>query len=539
MSSTPPPGPPPSGGEYLEHGGGQPLTPAASSGGGGKKLALAGVGVVAVLGLVGGGLWAASSYFGTGDQPAQALPAGTLGYVSIDLDPSGEQKLEALRTLQKFPAFESRLNLDTDDDLRQRFAEEAISQSGCDLDYDQQIAPWIGNRFAVAAVDVGEDVPAPVVVAQVTDAGAAEDGLAAIAECGDGETGGFAVEGDWAVLAETDDLADEVVSQAGDSTLADDEDFQSWTDRAGDAGILSAYAAPEAGAALAQGLGDLSDPFSEEGGGDPVPPELLQPLEDFQGAALTVRFADGAVEVESAVDSSVGGLSALSGSDQGAAAMQTLPEDTAAAIGVAFEDGWFTELVGYLSDTTASDVPVDDFLAEAEAQTGLDLPDDAETLLGDSAVLAVSADIDPETFFASADGSDIPVGLKVKGDAEGIEAVLDKVRSQPALAGVGDTFLASDAEGDYVAVSPSTDYRAQLLGDGGLGSSDTFQSVVAEADRASAVLFVNFDAGDGWLQNLAGEDPEVADNLAPLDGLGVSTWTEDEVAHSMLRVTTD
>ena len=31
----------------------------------------------------------------TGPQPAEALPASTIGYVSLDLDPSGNQKIAA------------------------------------------------------------------------------------------------------------------------------------------------------------------------------------------------------------------------------------------------------------------------------------------------------------------------------------------------------------------------------------------------------------------------------------------------------------
>ena len=70
------------------------------------------------LAAIGVGAWAAYSFLATGPQPAEALPADTLGYVSIDLDPSGGQKIEALRTLNKFPAFEDEVGIDTDDDIR-------------------------------------------------------------------------------------------------------------------------------------------------------------------------------------------------------------------------------------------------------------------------------------------------------------------------------------------------------------------------------------------------------------------------------------
>ena len=101
--------------EYLEAGGGSPLppeTPAPPSGGGGRKRGLLIGGGIAALAVLGVGAWAAAQFFATGAQPSEALPASTIGYVSIDLDPSGAQKIEALRTLNKFPAFKDELDLD-------------------------------------------------------------------------------------------------------------------------------------------------------------------------------------------------------------------------------------------------------------------------------------------------------------------------------------------------------------------------------------------------------------------------------------------
>ncbi|MEO6512552.1 MAG: hypothetical protein ABIO16_16255, partial [Nocardioides sp.] len=99
MSDTYPPGPAgpsdPLGGpadqpaapEYLEAGGGSPLppgTPAPPASSGGRKRGLLIGGGVAALAVVGVGAWAAAQFFSTGAQPAEALPASTIGYVSID-----------------------------------------------------------------------------------------------------------------------------------------------------------------------------------------------------------------------------------------------------------------------------------------------------------------------------------------------------------------------------------------------------------------------------------------------------------------------
>ena len=67
--------------------------------------------IVAGGAVVAGGAWAATSFFAAGSQPAEALPASTIAYASVDLDPSGGQKIEAIKTLRKFPAFNDKINL--------------------------------------------------------------------------------------------------------------------------------------------------------------------------------------------------------------------------------------------------------------------------------------------------------------------------------------------------------------------------------------------------------------------------------------------
>ena len=142
----------------------------------------------------------------------------------------------------------------------------------------------------------------------------------------------------------------------------------------------------------------------------------------------------------------------------------------------------------------------------------LTIPDDLETLLGSAATVSLSSDVDPEAMANSSDGTDVPVGVKVKGDADAIDQVLSKLATTSPQAG---QVLQSDAKDGYVAIGPDSDYRSQLLSDGGLGDTDAYQNVVREGDDAAVVLFVNFDAGD-WLTKLAGDDPTVKENVDPL-----------------------
>ncbi len=583
--SGPPSGPPPPPPEFLDSGGGRPIEPAPNGSGRGglKKGLLVGGGVVGLV-AVGVGAWAAMSFLATGPQPAQALPDSTLGYLSIDLDPSGGQKIEALRTLNKFPGFEDEVGIDPDDDIRKALFEQIQGELDCDgLDFEDDIEPWLGDRAAVAAVDNGGETPDPVIVLQVKDADAAEDGLAAIKDCSGEHEGGWAIEGDWAVIAQTDKIAETVTDDAAEASLADDEDFQKWVGQAGDPGVVTMYAAPSVGdylaehadeafgvpLALGSGIssdcavaepplpppgagadlmpGEIVDDFEEcyEGdvGGDLggseslISDELKDTLEEFQGAAGVVRFRDGAIEVEFASDGEVAGSNLLA-SDAGGDTISSLPADTAAAIGVGFSQGWFGDLLEIYAPSLGGGEDLDAILEDIESETGLVLPDDVETLFGDSAALVLGSDFDPDAIFESSDGSDVPVALKVDGDPGEIDAVLDKLREQfPA----DDTLVFdSDSEGGTVVIGPNGDFRAEVLEDGGLGEDEVFKDVVREVDDAAVVLFINVNELEDLIEESMGDhDQEFLDNVKPISGFGISGYVDEGVAHTVLRLTTD
>jgi hypothetical protein len=535
-----------------------------------KKGLLLGGGVVGLL-AVGVGAWAAYGFLTTGPQPAEALPADTLGYVSIDLDPSGGQKIEALRTLNKFPSFEDEVGVDTDDDIRKAIFDEIQDEAQCKgLDYGDDIEPWLGDRAAIAAVDVGGDTPDPVFVVQVKDADAADKGLDAIKDCSTSEedaTVGWSIDGDWAVIAETDDIADKVAAATKKGSLADDGDFQHWTDEAGDAGVVTMYAGPAAGDYVADHADDLgmfglgggelnvcegSPPSSDDDSADPegdfsdyegcavesdtdseIPDGLTDKLRDFKGMAATIRFDDGAVELEGAGDSSVTGQAVVSGGGS-ADVVNSLPSDTGAVLGIGFADGWFSDAIDQFAPYTGQ--TTEELLSSLSEESGLDLPADAETLAGDSAALAIGSDIDPDAIFDSEDGSDVPVAVKIKGDPDEIEKVLEKLRE---MAGSEANVLDSDADGDTIVVGPNDDYRSDVLEDGDLGGNDVFKDVVRESGQASTIVFVNVNEFEDAIKDAAGDDDEILDNIEPLSGFGITSWIDDDVAHAVVRLTTD
>lgn len=521
--------------EYLDSHGGTPgLPPGPPPPPRARRTGLLVGGLLSALVLLGGGAWAAWSFFATGPQPAEALPDTTLAYASVDLDPSGGQKIEALRTLKKFPAFEENVGIDTDDDIREWIVDRIVAESDCDLDYATDVEPWLGDRMAVAAVDHG-DTPTPIFVLQVSDAAKAEDGLAAFAACAGASEGdaAWAVNDGWALVGESQDVVDDIAEEAQQSPLSADDDFQHWTSEAGDSGIVSMYAAPAAGDLLADELGDdLDDELGDELG------STAATLEDFGGAAATIRFADGGLELEVAADA--GATGSVAGGDSAGDVVASLPEGTVAAMGMSFGDGWVDQLLDQIS--AASGESREELMSEASSELGLELPEDLETLAGDAVAVAVDGDFDPSPLFessAEADGSEVlsGVGVKIQGDPDGIEAVLDKLRE--TAGGEDEGLLDSEVGGDGVAMGPDADYRERLVSDRGLGDSEVFRDVVEHREDAAAVLFVDFDAGDDWLVELADDDAEARENLDPLRALGLSAWLDGDTSHVVLKVTTD
>jgi Protein of unknown function (DUF3352) len=511
MSNQPGPGEP----EYLGSAAPAPdrdstelATPRAARRSGLLAVALGAAGAV-----VAGG-WAAFALMSDGGQPAEALPADTLAYVSVDLDPSAGQKVEALRIASSFPALREKLGLEAGDDLRRWVFQESELSTCPGIDYEEDVAPWIGESAALALVP-GESEPEPVLALAVTDDVRASSALSRLTECAPEGRGGFAVEDGYAVIAETTAVADETLASAGSGALSGDGDFTRWTAAAGEPGFVTAYLAPEAPAAVSGVAGD------------------------FEGLGAAMRFADGTVEVE------VAGAGVPLGSQtaEGAASgLGRLPASTGAGLSVALADGWLADA---LEEAERAGLPVGMLLASAEARTGLDLPADVETLLGDEVSIAVDSDVEPDAPFERNDLRDLGAGVRVLGDPAEIVQVLEKV--ERAMGPSAPPLVVEQRDG-VVAFGFDADYVSRLAGSGDLAGEPRFRAALPQAERSSAAGYADFDAGGGWLARVADAyarqaegsgAAQVSRNLEPLDLLGASVWEQDGVQHGLLRLTTD
>lgn len=541
----------------------------------GRRTAIVALVALVVSAVLGGGAFAVYTvFFDGGPQPAEVLPVSTVAVLSIDLDPSAGQKIEALKTIRKFPRLKEDLGLDPTDDLRKFFVEKAIDCDG--VDFDEEVKPWVGKRAAVAAVDLGGDTPVPVLALQITDQKKADAGFEKLVECAE-EDLGYIVGTEYLIASDTAEHAQAVLASGEEKSLADDPKYQKWTDEAGDAGVVNFYVAKRASDYLIDGLESISEEllgfggdgefdeefgefdeesFSDGGGfaGESAPraadedcsdaledpfAAVKDQLEDFDGLAGTIRFADGGMELAVAA----GGFAQYGSQESVGDEVGALPADTTLAAGFAVPKDYAQDLVDQLSCGAEAGGP--DLVAEIEEGSGLELPEDLTTLLGTALTLSVGGDA-PENLVEIEGPADLPVGLALHGDAAGIEDVIATIEETLGMSLEDEVGVGTTSSDSIVVLSPSEDYADALLGKGGLGTSDEFREAVPEADRAAAILYLDFDSE--WrtaLLDLALDDgvsesdvETARENTEPLKSLGISSWVEGDASHVLLKLAT-
>lgn len=540
---------PPFDGEVL----GPPPGSSASSGGGGRRFAIVGViaGLVAVL--LGGAAFAAYQFLnGGGPRPEDALPASTLAAISVDLDPRAGQKIEAFKTIRKFPALKE--SLGGEDDLRKLVFDEVLKDGDCDhVDYADDIKPWIGKRGAFGVVDLGGDEVAPTIALQVEDRAEAKTGMAEVVACMGADDFFFALGEDYLIASDSQEHAEAILAAGKKKSLADDEAYQKWTDKVGDQGVLSFYVSSKAADYFADELEGL---FSEMTGGDdyagegsagaaaPMRRDADDPadifgdaLSSFQGMAGTVRFADGGMELAVVT----GGVMDAGGKDAPAVGDEVgaLPKDTALAVGYGIPDDFTDQVLEYVGD----DPEFQDFLDEAEDRTGLDLPEDVQTLLGDAITLSLGSDA-PEHFDERTGPQDIPLGLVLHTDPEKAEEIIETAEDGLGTS-LSDLPVFTEKTASTLVLSTSEDYAEELTKKGTLGETAAFRDAVPEADDADAIIFATLTAD--WRRAIAelaasdltaSEVDELEENLSPLRAVGLSTKADGKDGVFKLRIST-
>ncbi|MEG9227691.1 DUF3352 domain-containing protein [Aeromicrobium sp. Sec7.5] len=565
-----------------------------------------GIGVLA-LALVAGaaiGVVAYTKLSGGGPQPADVLPASTVAYVRLDLDPSASQKIALLDLINRVPEVRQELGLedvDSQADLREvAFTDWFGLEDACGVDYEDDVKPWIGERVGLGLIgsfEITDDedetersiAENSVLVLQVTDEDKARAGITKLVEeCGvledvAGELGddldepGIAFRDGYALVTISPDSAEAVDAAAGEGTLGgDNEKFSDDMDTLGEDGVASVW----------YDQGALFEKAQEaiEELGDDAPADIeafLEAYEILDTAAVTVRATDDSLEaagvttltrdLDTPDEDGIAGLpedtligASLVGGSQFAdniwssilplgelffafeAIDECFPGDEPDAVEPDASPVPEPELEPVDPTVPAPPEPVDpgtaipeeeedfqectpptfdDALEDFEDETGLTLPEDLGTLLGDELNIYVGSD-----------------GLDDLDRARDLDDLLDTVKAGIEITSDGDVVGVLESLVDYVgidlditetddgAIIATNDDAAETLeSDDGLSGSEAFGSVIGEHDRPLGGLFV--DIG-GVVEGLkaAGAPSDLTDDVSFLRAFGLAVWLEADDA---------
>lgn len=440
---------------------------------------------------------------GGGAQPEDAVPADALAFVRLDLDPAASEKIDALQFLGKFDALDDHLPSEDQDLRRWAFEQSAEDDPDlADIDYDQDIAPWLGQRFAVAvfAPPADEEDPLAAGLVQVTDEQAAQEGLTRLNE-EDDDDAVFSIRGEWAYFADSQEALDAVMREDA-GTLADAEQFQTAMSEVGEESLLVGYVDGDRVGELVVEAAQRE--AAEEG--DPLPEDL----EGIVGqAGLSGQTAFGLQFEPSYLElvASVSEAESLPSTDAAESTrLSALPATTLAALqlsgGRQAIETFYDQLLSVEGETGTQ---IEDGVAEFEAATGLQLPEDVAVLFGDSLVTAVDREGLPEA---------PQVGIKIRTDAERADEVVTRLLElgreelgPDAIAEI-EGRLTRRVEGDLYLLGSSDEYVDQLIQDGSLGDDPRFQEALPDADEAHSALWVDLDAVHELVQDLEGSETE-------------------------------
>ena len=135
---------------------------------------------------------------------------------------------------------------------------------------------------------------------------------------------------------------------------------------------------------------------------------------DFEGAAGVVRFADGAVEAEvtaKGLPGGVGGVRADGGPD-----VSTLPGTTAAALSVAFREGWLRDYLDQMNDVLGGVSRSTRPSRRGSGSPGCSCPRTSRRCSARGVTVSVDGGADLKALAESPDPSRVPAGMRIYGD---------------------------------------------------------------------------------------------------------------------------
>ncbi len=321
-------------------------------------------GLVAIVGgtaVVGGGWLAFSRLNGGGPQPESVLPADTVAFLKFDLNPSAGQKVAAVRFALRFPDAKGKVT-ETSDLRKVAFDQVKDDAKLKDIDYAADVAPWLGERFAVGLLPgaSSKDKPIPVAVLAVTDEDKAAEALPRITGSGKTTCG---VRDGFAVCSEDKTVVTLLTEAEQGTMLEESPQFAADMSALGEDGVAAAWVDLKRVGELAEtarvGTGLLGAPLPDAPRGGRL--------------AVALRFAGPHLELAGRVTDMPMAWPEKGASGTG---VPELPAGTLAAFGLTgagdqVKAGW----------AAAGDVVND--LEGAGRELGVSLPDDLYAALGD------------------------------------------------------------------------------------------------------------------------------------------------------------
>ncbi len=460
-------------------------------------------GVVTALVLGGAGAFAIQTLSGGGSQPADVLPGDAYAYLRLDIDPSAGQKIAAVRFLGTLPQVKSTLG---SDDPRKKLWDLASKDASNDcvakFSFDNDIAPWLGDRVGAAIRPGGtSDAPNVAVAVQVKDESAAKDTLNRLFACDRGGSDTELRMKDGYAIITPRGVGDATIAAVDKGTLSQNATFTSDMAALGEQGVMSAWFD------MGTGLKEIQT-LSGTTGMDTAA------LASAKGRLATaLRFDADYVEMAGVVR----GADAAKAVQGDGSAVASLPANTMAALSVSGADQMLDSAWPQLKkqiDGLAAAEGGSDPIGEVEQQLGLTLPDDLKVLLGRSFTLAMpEQDLD----------ADLPVvGAKVvSSDAKRADELVGRLMES---LGAGSDVLTHKVEGDQVFVATTPDYADDLKAGGKLGDSDAFRLAVGDVSKANATLFVDLDMIDALVKGeVHGEAKSFIESLRAVGFTATST----------------
>ena len=522
---------------------------------------------VMTLALVGVGAVAAYQKFlgpdgGIADS-AKALPASTFAMVEVSIEPSTQQKLALSKMWGKLDGITALLkdsgnsNDFTDDpgtELRPYFWKSIVDGLGVDtsLDYEKDIAPWLGGRVAVGMVGSAASADEALIVA--IECKDSKRGLKAINQFIEDGAGDSTEElqvqarnGYIVIASATLDLDAAYAS----GVLAGQPSFTSVVNGLGSRGLASVWLGTHGAVEAVSSW--MDDPSMQA---ESV--KVLDAIDGNAAEAAVFRALDNGLEVQAV---STGGVAsdAFDGKTDAGNQLGALPDTTAVAMSVQQVGGLIDSSLSQqntwsiLSQGTATSLTdpfgiglgnydnydaynqdvqqgIDEARSTLEDTLGLSIPDGMDEVFGGGIVLAIDGDLHCSLIPSegSRDCTDPSVAVLVAADDA--NSVIDSVGGW-ADGQVADTLDSAGIEAtvseDGHLVSWGTGSYAKGLVDSQkrpLSSLPAFAAAMPDGDEATSAVFLSEPGIVNMLKDIGVEpDSDVENALGDIAAIGTTS----------------